>query len=304
MFGYVRTHTPEMKVSEYEYYRAAYCGLCRSMGKCTGQCSRMTLSYDFAFLALVRLALSAQKTEIKRRRCIAHPLKKRAMMERNSELDFCAYAAALLTYHKLSDDIADERGAKRTLARLTRPMARSMRKKALRRGGLSELDAHISECLSRLSDFEASKKPSVDDPADIFGELLSKIVSEGFEGAERKIAESIGYHVGKWIYITDALDDLPKDLEKDRYNPFILLYGGELDDEKRAIVRAALKNELCDAEGAFDLIDFGDNRMLENIIYNVIYLGMPLTVDRVMKRDGCTDENKSVGRKKGQFEEI
>ena len=129
MFGYVRTHTPEMKVSEYEYYRAAYCGLCRSMGKCTGQCSRMTLSYDFAFLALVRLALSGEAVEIKRRRCVAHPLRKRAMMERNSELDFCAYAAALLTYHKLADDIADERGAKRALARMTRPMARSMRKK-------------------------------------------------------------------------------------------------------------------------------------------------------------------------------
>ena len=304
MFGYVRTHTPEMKVSEYEYYRAAYCGLCRSMGKCTGQCSRMTLSYDFAFLALVRLALSGEGVEIKRRRCIAHPLRKRAMMEKNSELEFCAYAAALLTYHKLADDITDERGAKRAVARMTRPMAKSMRKKSLRKGGLGALDEHISACLSRLSEFERSKKPSVDDPAEIFGELLSEIVAEGFEGPGAKIAKSIGYHVGKWIYITDALDDLPEDIKKGRYNPFILLYGGELDEERKSLVRAALKAELCDAEGAFDLIDFGDNRMIENIIYNIIYLGMPNTVDRVMKRDGCADENKSVGRRKGQFEEI
>ena len=304
MFGYVRTHTPEMKVSEYEYYRAAYCGLCRSMGKCTGQCSRMTLSYDFAFLALVRLALSGEETEIKRRRCIAHPLKRRAMMEKNAELEFCAYAAALLTYHKLADDITDERGAKRAVARMTRPMARSMRKKALKRGALCELDAHISTCLARLSEFEKSGKPSVDDPAEIFGELLAGIVSEGLDGAREKIAKSIGYHVGKWIYITDALDDLPEDIKKGRYNPFILLYGGDLDEAKSELVRTALKAELCDAEGAFDLIDFGDNRMIENIIYNIIYLGMPNTVDRVMKRDGCADENKSVGRRKGQFEEI
>ena len=59
MFGYIRPHTPELRVREYEYYKAVYCGLCRSMGKCTGQCSRMTLSYDFAFLSLVRMALSA-----------------------------------------------------------------------------------------------------------------------------------------------------------------------------------------------------------------------------------------------------
>ena len=35
MYGYVRTHAPELKVREQEYYRAVYCGLCRTMGKCT-----------------------------------------------------------------------------------------------------------------------------------------------------------------------------------------------------------------------------------------------------------------------------
>ena len=183
-------------------------------------------------------------------------------------------------------------------------MASSMRKKALRRGKLSALDTHISECLTRLSEFEGSKKPSVDEPARIFGELLAEIVAEGFDGAEQKIARSIGYHVGKWIYITDALDDLPEDIKKKRYNPFILLYGGELSDESAALVSTALKVELADAEGAFDLIDFGDNRILENIIYNIIYLGMPLTVERVMKREDGADENKSTRTEKGQFEEI
>ena len=226
------------------------------------------------------------------------------MMEQNTELEFCAYAAALLTYHKLADDINDERGAKRAVARMTRPMAKSMRKKALRRGDLGALDTHISGCLAKLSAFEKSRKPSVDDPAEIFGELLSEIVAQGFEGSRAKVAKSIGYHVGKWIYITDALDDLSEDIKKERYNPFILLYGGELDEGKKSLVRVALRAELCDAESAFDLVDFGDNRMIENIIYNIIYLGMPNTVDRVMKGDGCADENKSVGRRKGQFEEI
>ena len=56
MYGYIRTFDPELKVREQEYYRAVYCGLCRTMGKCTGQCSRMTLSYDFTLFALVRMA--------------------------------------------------------------------------------------------------------------------------------------------------------------------------------------------------------------------------------------------------------
>jgi glycosidase len=73
----------------------------------------MTLSYDFAFLALIRLALSGEETATSKRRCLAHPLRKRRMMDRNDQLDFCSYAAALLTYHKLIDDISDEKGVKR-----------------------------------------------------------------------------------------------------------------------------------------------------------------------------------------------
>ena len=66
MFGYIRTDVSEMRVRENEYYRAVYCGLCRSQGKCTGQCSRFTLNYDIVFLALLRLAVNGEKIEIKK----------------------------------------------------------------------------------------------------------------------------------------------------------------------------------------------------------------------------------------------
>ena len=47
MFGYIKPHSPELKVREDAYYRGVYCGLCRAMGRCTGCLSRFTLSYDF-----------------------------------------------------------------------------------------------------------------------------------------------------------------------------------------------------------------------------------------------------------------
>jgi hypothetical protein len=179
-----------------------------------------------------------------------------------------------------------------------------MRKKALKRGELSVLDKKISDGLSRLLEFERSGKASVDDPADIFGELLASIVAQGFEGTEEKLAYKIGYHVGRWIYITDALDDLSDDVEKKRYNPFILLYGENISDGDKALISTALKNELCDAEKAFDLLDFGDNKILENIIYNIFYLGMPRTVERVMSRNEKNGKNEKSRRKKGQFEDL
>ena len=86
MFGYVRAYKPELKVKEYELYRASYCGLCRSMGKCTGQCSRMTLSYDFAFLAIFRFALLGGELSFDKKRCLAHPFEKRAYVKDNPTL--------------------------------------------------------------------------------------------------------------------------------------------------------------------------------------------------------------------------
>ena len=58
MFGYVKPYVPTLQVQEFSLYRAVYCGLCREMGLVTGQLSRITLSYDFCFLALLLLALS------------------------------------------------------------------------------------------------------------------------------------------------------------------------------------------------------------------------------------------------------
>ena len=105
MFGYIRTDTPELRVRENEYYRAVYCGLCRAQGKCTGQCSRMTLSYDIAFLALLRIAIEGKPIELRRGRCIAHPIRARKYVARCAPLDYCAYAAAILTYGKTVDEI-------------------------------------------------------------------------------------------------------------------------------------------------------------------------------------------------------
>lgn len=294
MFGYVRAHKPELRVAEYEYYRGAYCGLCRSMGKCTGQCSRLTLSYDFAFLALVKLALSREKVCFKQRRCLAHPLKKRNSMEINNVLCQSAYSAAILGYHKLKDDIADEKGAKKLRARALILPAKRMRKKAIKRGGLAPLDASVSEKLQKLSEYERKMGESVDEPAGVFGELLSEIVSFGYEGSEERIAKNIGYHIGKWIYIVDALDDLDEDIKKKRYNPFACAYKRALEPREKKLVADALKNELSAAEAAFDLIDYGDNIRLREVISNIIYLGMPGVVDRIIDNEDC--------RKKGQLE--
>ncbi len=295
MFGYVKVNSPELKVKEYEYYRGAYCGLCRSMGKCTGQCSRMTLNYDFVFLAMFRIGMEKVSVSFEQKRCLAHPLKKRNSMRQNPALEYCAKAAALLNYHKIIDDLADEKGMKKLRAILVKPFVKHARKKALR-AGLSDLDLRIAQNLRKLSELEAQKMASVDAPAEVFGDILADIVSYGLEDHDARIASAVGKGVGKWIYIIDALDDLEDDAKKKRYNPFLLLYDGMPQKESLASMEDALKNELCDVESAIDLIDF-DNEMVQNIICNILYIGCPAKVREILC--GTGEKNKRKNRKDG-----
>lgn len=284
MFGYVRAHNAELRVKEYEAYRGVYCGLCRSMGKCTGQCSRMTLSYDFAFLALLRICIVGEAVEFEQRRCIAHPLKKRNMMKRSETLEYCSRAAAILNYHKIKDDLSDEKGFSRIKAALALPLVSHARKRSLR-AGLGELDASIGELLCQLADIERRRPVSVDAPASVFGDILARICSYGLDGADARIAAEIGRSVGKWIYSVDALDDMREDAKRDGYNPFILLYGGELPSaEQLCGVADALKAALADsAENALDLVRC-ENRDIKNIVDNIMFLGLPAVADEVIRK--------------------
>ena len=173
MFGYIRTHVPELRVREHECYRAVYCGLCREMGRCTGCLSRLTLSYDFVFLTLVRMAVTGEKPTFSPRRCAVHPLRKRPMMNGNEALAHSARCAALLNYWKVRDDRADERGFKRLRAMLIQPFMAIGRRRARRVYG--QLEAQIASHLAQLSALERDNTDSADLPANAFGALLRDI---------------------------------------------------------------------------------------------------------------------------------
>ena len=283
MFGYVRTDKPELRLREYEYYRGVYCGLCRALGKCGGQCAKMTLSYDFAFMALVRMAIEESSPRFKARRCAVHPTKKRPMAEIDDTLEFCASASLLLSYHKIKDDINDEKGAKKLAALVLKPFLGAMKRKPSKKYG--ELEAKLEEGLLALGEYEKNcKEPSLDAPAEIFGGLLARIMSCGLSGSRAKIAEKIGKHIGKWIYMVDAAEDYGEDVKRNRFNPIAQICGKDgIPESFGEGLEFALTHELMEAEKAFDLIDYPD-RDLKEVIMNIIYLGMPMTAKNVLAK--------------------
>jgi hypothetical protein len=130
----------------------------------------------------------------------------------------------------------------------------------------------------------------VDEAAAIFGDLLADIVSYGCEGAAARIAKSIGWQTGRFIYIIDAIDDLEEDRKKGRFNPFLLLYDGAPPDAWREDVRDALIASLADLETALDLMNDTADPDRRGVIQNILYLGMPATVRQVLY--GKTECNK------------
>lgn len=290
MFGYVKPCVPYLTVAEYEAYKAVYCGLCREMGKATGQLSRMALSYDFAFLAFLRMAIEKTPSEFDKKGCIAHPFKKKLYVKENPVLTYCAGTFAMLTAAKTLDNINDEKGLKRIGAKAVYPFEKRMVSKIDK--CLLPLEKTIQYHLERLSAVEKGKTASIDIPSGIFGELLGEICAFGYEGANERIAREIGKAVGKIIYVLDAADDLFDDIKNEKYNPIALVYKDELlsvKTESKVIVPSGIADELMNAvsielsvaRGAFTLLDTEECEIYERIILNILSSGLLKEAERV-----------------------
>lgn len=292
MFGYVKPVVGEMLVREHEFYKATYCGICRAMKKHTGALSNVTLSYDSVFLALIRmLYIPDSDFSAEQRRCIAHPMKKRPMLKENSAIEYTARAFAVLTYHKVKDDFHDEKGIKKVGAYAVRPITSAANNKA----ELDQLSAIVSDRLAMISTLEDSECESIDRPASLFGELLGEIFAYGLSDTDRLVPYEVGYHLGRFIYAADAAEDYEKDRESGSYNPYVLSYGANgLTDENRQSIKCALILECKRIEAAVNLLPFGSRATIENIINNIIYLGL---VKRIEFLDGEEKREKSKKEK-------
>lgn len=305
LFGYVRAYEPELKLRELDCYRGVYCGLCRVQGKCTGQCSRLMLSYDFAFMALMRMAITDETVTLEPRRCVAHLTRRRPVAAETPALRLTAISASILAWHKLEDDKQDERGGKYIRALLATPLAGGARRRALRRNlcdpptsGKTDgaaLDSSIALHMKRLGEPEQERPPSVDVPAQLFGELLGGLLTWGLDGGRARIAEEIALHTGRWIYILDAADDYAEDVRLDRYNPFRCLCrdaGTELSEETREEIRLSLLYESRCISDALDLLDIRD-RDVEGVLRNILSEGMP----RVARQTLFPEPKKRKGKR-------
>lgn len=274
MFGYVRPLKPELLVREFSRYKSIYCGICKQISQDYGQLPRLTLGYDLTLLAVLLLSLSEAQPPDDPDTCILNPLVKKPTARGGPVLELCAGLTVMLAWHKAADDVRDEKSLS---ARAIRSVLSRSRRKAARR--FPEYDRIIGEELHNLSCFE-EKEP---DPAAAaaFGSLLERVfrLAAPIVTDEAAIQAGIalfGQHLGRWIYLLDAIDDWADDCDNKRWNPF----SGMTREEARIAAETAMIGLEQEMDRTAALFPYKRD---SGLMANIVLQGLPATREQVFR---------------------
>lgn len=267
MFGYIKPFKPNMRIKDYELYKAVYCSVCKDLGKNFGILSRFLLSYDATFLALILLSLEKNPSILYNKRCVVNPLKKcnfLNMSNNNAEIFFFVSAiTVLLSYNKIIDDINDHRGLRKLLAKTLKVIYSRAYKKA--KFHFPKEATIFSEGISKQSECE-KKDISIDAYAHNSANMLSCALSEHYRknSIKFRILSELGYHLGRWVYFIDAADDREKDKKLNNFNP--------LKNVPNTEILMILNQTLARIITAYDLLE---TNSMGIILENIISEGLP-----------------------------
>ena len=278
MFGYLTVNKPEMKIKDYERYRAYYCGLCRRLYKHYGKKGQLTLSFDMTFLAILLNGLYEPKLHSGKHFCGLHPTKRQKVMC-NQLSDYAADMGMLLTYYNLLDDWQDDKKLKSLL------LADGIRKPCMEIARRYPRQSRaVRDYIKKLSVCEGENTDQLDRVAGLTGKMLGEI----FVFREDEWSDDLrtmGFFLGKFIYLMDAYEDLSDDLKNERYNPWSFYAKSEEFDQRAETVLTMMMTE-CAA--VFDRLPIlKDIEILRNIIYSGAWTKFEIAKN---KRKGSEEE--------------
>lgn len=274
MFGYIRACKPEMRIKEFEMYKTVYCSLCKELGKSYGPFARLTLSYDFTFLALLNMSLKKDFCGTERKLCKCNPLKKCTYLKEGSDLEMPGAAAMIMLYYKLLDNIADEKGFKKIGYILIKPFFKSAHKKAAK--SYPDIEKIVEEYICEQQALEKDNCQSIDKAADPTAKALAEIFALCSKNeTDKRVLKRMGYCIGRYVYLLDAYCDLEEDIKKDRYNP--LKFSSENIKEN---IAAQLNICISQTGAAMELLDI---EKFKNILDNIVFLGLEDTMKKELK---------------------
>ena len=294
MFGYVRPLRCDLRVCEWERFQAAYCGLCHTLARRYGFWARYLLNYD---LTVLSLSLSAYEPpqEMCGKRCPASPFVRKSCYNTGDSVALAADLTILLSAGRLRDNVADRPFLSGLPSRLALFLLSGAFRRAIRRRPAEQ--ALMARELAHLSEIEKEKINALDPAADAFATLLAGLADGLPDPAGRRVLGRLFYHLGRWIYLIDACDDLPADVKDGAYNPVaarFALTDGCWTPEARDAMRDTLCLSRMEMETALTLLP---DAPCIPILENIFRMGLPHVEEQVLSgrwRKGKNRHERSI----------
>lgn len=262
MFGFITADLAALNEEQLRRYRGAYCGLCRTLKARHGEFSRLTLTYDMTFLALVLSAMYEPEEHGGENRCLIHPVHKRHWWA-SRFTDYAADINIALAYHKCMDDWHDDRRV------LPYAEAQLLRRSYARAVECWPMQCRaIEECIGEIAAIEKDCLPDPDAAANSFGRLMGTLFVPERDSLWGGGLHAFGEALGRFIYMMDACVDMERDRKSGSYNPLLLSGWDARSEEERLTLLKMLIGE-CAAE--FERLPIVRDA---DIVRNVLYSGV------------------------------
>ena len=262
MFGYVTANIRELNKAQRMRYNSIYCGICRQIRIRSGQLSRLGLSYDMAFLALLLMSLYEPEEDSGTRSCALHPVRPKPWVD-SMYIQYAADMNVALAYYNARDDWQDDR--KLSARMMSDIFGKQMDAVAARFPRQCEA---ISRCIRELNRLEKENCANPDLVAGCFGQLMGELLVYE-EDLWSPILRKMGMALGRFIYLGDAAKDYRRDVRRKKYNPFIAM-GGKEDWAKWNKYLVLAMGACTEEYEKLPLVQ--DKEILDNILYSGVWV--------------------------------
>ena len=273
MFGYIKPLEPQLRVCELDCYKAVYCGVCRGLSKKFGPLARCTLSYDFTFITMLHAALRSDSPSFSSQRCPLNPFKKKPHLDYSESVEFGCEMAILMLREKCADNVADSSFFPYLGWSMITPIIESASSDVeIKHPLASQAARELTEAQQQV---EADPNAKIDLCCDPTATALGKIFSLISEDeTEKRILQRMGYMLGRYMYLCDAIDDLDDDINKGHFNP---LRNYPDDSEFESILRFTA----AEAANAYALLDI---KHFKEILDNIMFMGLEAISHNLIER--------------------
>ena len=262
MFGYVTASRKELTKEQQLRYNAVYCGICHQIRQRANQLSRLGLSYDMAFLALLLMSLYEPEETTGDRACVLHPIRSKNWVD-NTYIAYAADMNVALAYYKAMDDWNDD--GKVSAKWMAGVFGKNL---AAIESRYPRQCAAIADCIRQLRILEQENCPNPDELANCFGVLMGELLTYQ-EDLWAPTLRKMGMALGRFIYLGDAARDFRRDQKKQKFNPYIAM--GSEENWPRWEQYLVLAMARCTKE--FEKLPLvQDKAILDNILYSGVWV--------------------------------